>query len=728
LFNALSAAFFGFYVYNKNKNKLIRRNFVFMSVFIALWSAGLFLCHLTKDINISLYFNRFMVHGGAIFIPIAYLRFMLIYLEKWQNKKSVFYLALASGVLLFSFTFSPYLIKEMRPDAFYRFWPVPGPVYPFFLMYFIVFSMYPVYLLVRDYPKQAGFRRNQMKYAILATMLGFGGGCTNYFMFYNIPIHPIGHPLVSLYPLVLGYAMARYRLMDIRIAINKTALYFALIGSLFFTHAVFIKLLGTVIGDVTAIFFATGLLTIALLSPLKDKVISIMDSLIYAGKYKYEKVLKEAIKTLTAKTDLHGVMDSFVKIIAKHLDVSRVSLFLEDDKTGDYELKASCGLSDKRGEFRLKESSDTISWLKKNKKPFIRDELERQLSDDNFRNVYNGLFKIKAELVVPIFFRAKLEGLLILDYKNSKDIYTDKDMDILQSVVSEAAIAIENVKLYERIIIDPLTGAYNYNYLKKRLFEELDKIERTFCPFTLMAICIECRDSSFMRNKDKNIRQFFSLIRDSIRNVDIASYSKGIFYVLLPDSSRLESHSYADRLSSYTRGIGSLGERLRKKTISKFPLDLVIGGLIVSADKRKLTLVEIEKAVSHNLEQARAKELKTCILYNDKEIGSMLASAVEKDILTVSCLKVDISSHKVFLDGTEIQLTPKEFDLLCYFLKRQDHLLDRSKLMDNVWGYEYAATTHTVDVHVNRLRKKLGPLGSMIKTVGGLGYQCIAPE
>jgi GGDEF domain-containing protein len=727
LFNALSAAFFGVYVYIKNNKKPIRVNFALMSASIAIWSVGLFFCHLTKNIDISIYFNRFMVHGGAIFIPIAYLRFMLIYLEKWQDKKSIFYLALASGVLLFSFTFSPYLIKEMRPDAFYRFWPVPGPVYPFFLMYFIVFSMYPVYLLVRDYPKQAGFRRNQMKYAILATMLGFGGGCTNYFMFYNIPIHPIGQPLVSLYPLILGYAMARYRLMDIRIAINKTSLYFILISSLFFMHAVFIKLLGTMVGDITAIFFSMGLITVAFLSPLKDKIISVMDSLIYAGKYKYEKVLKESIKVLIAKTDLQDVLDSFVKIISKHLSVNKVSLFLEDDTSGDYKLKASYGLSP-GGEFNLRENSDTISWLKKHKKPFVRDELERQLSDDSFRNVYNGLFKIKAELVIPVFFREKLEGLLILDYKNSKDIYTDKDMDILQSVASEAAIAIENAKLYERIIIDTVSGAYNYNYMKERLLEELDKTERTHYPFTLMAVCLKYLDSSFMSRKEKNIRKVSSLIRGAIRNVDIASYSKGIFYVLLPDSSRLKAHSYNERLSSYIRGVGSVGERLRKKTKKEFPLDLTIGGLIVNGKDKKPSLIEIEEEVSHHLEEAGSRQPETCIFYNGTDIESMQTTAVEKDILSVSCLKVDVSSHKAFLDGTEIQLTPKEFDLLCLFMRRQGSLLDRTVIMDSVWGCEYIATTHTVDVHVNRLRKKLGPLGSMIKTVGGLGYQCIVPE
>jgi transcriptional regulator with GAF, ATPase, and Fis domain len=222
-----------------------------------------------------------------------------------------------------------------------------------------------------------------------------------------------------------------------------------------------------------------------------------MDSLIYAGKYKYEKVLKESIKVLITKTDLKDVLDSFVKIISKHLSVNKVSLFLEDDTSGDYKLKASYGLLP-GGEFNLRENSDTISWLKKHKKPFVRDELERQLSDDSFRNVYNGLFKIKAELVIPVFFRAKLEGLLILDYKNSKDIYTDKDMDILQSVASEAAIAIENAKLYERIIIDTVSGAYNYNYMKERLLEELDKTERTHYPFTLMAVCLKYLDSSFM--------------------------------------------------------------------------------------------------------------------------------------------------------------------------------------------------------------------------------------
>ena len=73
--------------------------------------------------------------------------------------------------------------------------------------------------------------------------------------------------------------------------------------------------------------------------------------------------------------------------------------------------------------------------------------------------------------------------------------------------------------------------------------------------------------------------------------------------------------------------------------------------------------------------------------------------------------------------GEGVQLTFREFELLRYLLINRDIVLSRNKLMDEVWGYDYAGESRTVDMHIKSLRQKLGGAGDYIKTVRNVGYK-----
>ncbi len=80
------------------------------------------------------------------------------------------------------------------------------------------------------------------------------------------------------------------------------------------------------------------------------------------------------------------------------------------------------------------------------------------------------------------------------------------------------------------------------------------------------------------------------------------------------------------------------------------------------------------------------------------------------------------AKHEVILKNQKLDLTAKEFELLDYFLTHSSRVLSRDVLLNNVWGYDYFGTTRTVDVHVRRLREKLGAYDKHIQTVKGYGY------
>ena len=95
----------------------------------------------------------------------------------------------------------------------------------------------------------------------------------------------------------------------------------------------------------------------------------------------------------------------------------------------------------------------------------------------------------------------------------------------------------------------------------------------------------------------------------------------------------------------------------------------------------------------------------------------------ENNILEFSGIKIDRNAHMVMIDGENVDLSYKEFELLNYFMENKGIALSREKILNNVWNYDYFGDARTIDTHVKKLRSKMGEKGNLIKTIWGLGYK-----
>ena len=98
------------------------------------------------------------------------------------------------------------------------------------------------------------------------------------------------------------------------------------------------------------------------------------------------------------------------------------------------------------------------------------------------------------------------------------------------------------------------------------------------------------------------------------------------------------------------------------------------------------------------------------------------ASGTE-DIIEIGGIVLDKFAHKVTIDGEEIELSFKEFELLQYFIENKGKALSRETILNSVWNYNYYGNSRTIDTHVKKLRSKMGAKGDYIITVFGLGYK-----
>ena len=93
------------------------------------------------------------------------------------------------------------------------------------------------------------------------------------------------------------------------------------------------------------------------------------------------------------------------------------------------------------------------------------------------------------------------------------------------------------------------------------------------------------------------------------------------------------------------------------------------------------------------------------------------------DTMEAGGIELNKAAHEVTIDGQNVELSYKEFELLTYFMENKGIALSRERILNNVWNYDYFGDARTIDTHVKKLRNKLGAKGEYIKTIWGMGYK-----
>ena len=119
--------------------------------------------------------------------------------------------------------------------------------------------------------------------------------------------------------------------------------------------------------------------------------------------------------------------------------------------------------------------------------------------------------------------------------------------------------------------------------------------------------------------------------------------------------------------------------------------------------------------------------------FSPKELMMRVAALIKRsksaaggdahEILRFEGLTVDFTGRLVYVDGAQAEMTPKEYDLLFYFVRNNGIALTRERLIMEVWGYDFYGDARTLDTHIKLLRKQLGPYADRITTLRGVGYR-----
>ncbi len=450
LINGITSTILGIFVLTRNRKEWLYRTYVLFCLSVTIWSYFYFAWQLALDEYLALFYVRGLM-AGAIFIPIFYLHHILELLDIAQKKSKLLIFGYVFAAFSLIFDFTPYFVESVSQKLYFKYWPNPGIAYNIFLPIWLCFVLYGIVLLIKSYKKSSGFQRNQLKYVILATMLGWIGGATNYPLWYNIKIPPFGNILVSAYVLITTYAIIRYRLMDITITITRTgvfvAVYTLVLGSPFV-----LAILGKpwLIGLFGANWWTVPLVLMAILATVGPFLYIFLqkraEAILLRDQRRYQETLKQAAIGMTRIRDLDKLLNLIVHIVTKTVRISHSAIYLLEQKTEQYLLEAGRNLK-KEQPASINHNSSLIVWLKNQKNPLIHEEIKRKAQDDPsfvFKEIERQMRDLNASVIIPSFLEDRLLGFIILGDKRSGAIYTQEDLDVFSVLATQAALAIEN--------------------------------------------------------------------------------------------------------------------------------------------------------------------------------------------------------------------------------------------------------------------------------------------
>lgn len=210
----------------KNPWSSLNRTLSYFSASIAIWSLFYFFWQISTNAE-QAKFWCVMLMAGAIMIPCALFHFSVTLIEQYDRYKKQVLMLYGIGIifLLFDVTTSA-IVSHVEPLLGFPFWPIAGWLYPLYLAYTLGLIGYSLYLIYKHWATLNGVKRNQIKYVLLGLFLGYVGGATNYFLWYRIPVLPVGNIGASTIFILSFYAIVKYQLMDIRIAITRFTIFF----------------------------------------------------------------------------------------------------------------------------------------------------------------------------------------------------------------------------------------------------------------------------------------------------------------------------------------------------------------------------------------------------------------------------------------------------------------------------------------------------------------------
>lgn len=444
LANALTATICGLWVLLKDFRSRKNQAYAFYCFTLSLWSYNYFFWQISKTPESALFFARGLMMG-AILIPVAHLYHVRLLFNLQPGRIVKFGYGLCLIYLIANFT--PYFISGVEQRLYFKYWPVPGILFHPYLLGFMFYLGCSLFTIYKMHKIADGQIKNQLLYVAAATIVGYGGGSTNFALWYNVPLAPWGNIFPAIYFILAAYIIIHYKLVDISELSRDVTVH---VGASIILGAVFITTGFGFIQHYPRAVFITTVVIMVIAIPflhryLRRRLTPVVDQAIFRGRFDYHKKLQDIGDKAFSIYSLKDLLDTVTKDVAAALGTDICYALIREGRTDTFHLWAHTGLSDElsRKYDVVAEGNDFIQALVARKKVLVKEDLMAGGDGhvDGNKEVVKAMDERGCSVVVPLCFNDKLSGALALGTKNSRRMYTHKDVELLERLSRDVSHA-----------------------------------------------------------------------------------------------------------------------------------------------------------------------------------------------------------------------------------------------------------------------------------------------
>ncbi|MCM8775035.1 MAG: ATP-binding protein [Candidatus Omnitrophica bacterium] len=439
-----------------------------LNLSVAVWSIFYATMYFTKDDFFGISASKTLT-TGTIYLSTFFTHLVLVLVKKEKAQKNLLFLNYASaGILTLTMVFTQLVIEGSPPKLDFSSYTEGGPLYSLIPLYLLLNVLYSVAVLTRGIKENKGYRKNQLILFLAAAIIGYAAGAPAFLLVFDIPVKPITTPLVSLYPIILTYAIAKHRFLDIQKLVKNTLIFSLLFILLLGFMAAILIILKEVISRWVGVSeaLAQGLalaLAIGLYGPLKNGLSRLTNRLLHQQAYHPEtifgKLSAEIIHILEPKKLAREVTDR----IAEILSLDRIGFYLRSHRAPQFfELQAMVGRLRKT---QIHPSKQLIRYLDETHDILVNSQTQRESRNLSKRHRFFALADLKEirrqatiELAgiggvaaFPVFVQNSLHAVLVIGRKKSDAPWRDEEFHILKSFMRHLSLVLGNAEYAEEI-------------------------------------------------------------------------------------------------------------------------------------------------------------------------------------------------------------------------------------------------------------------------------------
>jgi len=452
--NFLAAGILAFAVVARGRQDSINIRFGVFAFFIGCWSAAYFLWQVADDATRALFFTRLLMLF-AYFVPVAFFHFISELCgedRRWWVRGGY-----VTAVVLALLNFTPHMVAGVGPMMSLPYWPRAGSLYWVYLTLFGAFTLQAGYLLVKHLRVATGGRATQLRNILLASIVGFSGGATNFPLWYGVKLAPFGNLLIFLYLVIMAHAVSRYQLplvtydfvhatVQLGIAVTLGVFYLLLIATigppLGYEFGSLELLTHFVVCIVICLFF---LWAAPRLQRATDRILA---QTYLRRRQGQQQALKEFGVRLVSLGSEQEIFENTAREIAKAFNLEAAVAYARTEFDRDYQLRAVHGWT--RAPQVLPIDCALTRVFQERPGPLFFDGSEMEFAPDIVQALTAWREQLPVEAAFPIASDDFISGILLLGPRERGERYTEAEITLLESLCLQVAVTLRARQLERR--------------------------------------------------------------------------------------------------------------------------------------------------------------------------------------------------------------------------------------------------------------------------------------